>query len=150
MRLTGTSVRSGRVCCVSCQCAELYSGARGLLSSCGLRAGSVPRTLPLSALMFATLCLLSSLLSFCGLVLWVLLSPLNTTHRHTGTHSHAVLRNHRPGLSGFQALPTAPCLVPRSLSLSLSVSHWPFPLRVQVLELLEEKTCHNDVIAAVH
>ena len=55
MKLTGTSVQNGTVCCVSYLCAELYSGARLQFLSCGLGAGNMPMTIPLPALVFATL-----------------------------------------------------------------------------------------------
>ena len=60
VRLTGTSVQNGAICCVSYLCAELYSGARLLFSSCVLGAGSVHRTLPLPALGLPPLSLLTS------------------------------------------------------------------------------------------
>ena len=54
LRLTGTSVQNGAVCCVSYLCAELYSGARLRFLSCGLGAGNMPMTISFPALVFPT------------------------------------------------------------------------------------------------
>ena len=88
VRLTGTSVQNGAVCCVSYLCAELYSRARLPILSCGLGVESVPRTLPLPDLIFATPVPSDQFTVLRYFGSWELLRPLNTSHTQVDTHTH--------------------------------------------------------------
>ena len=154
MRLTGTSVQNGTVCCVCYLCPELYSGARLLFLSCRLVAGFAHRTLQGPTFSFFHPCpFLPELIPYIlppGELLRLLKPHRHpqahmhmNTHPHT--HPHTVLGKAQAwGLwvSGFSHSFLS---VPSSLSHSLYFSLLTFPFRAGVLELSQKSLkqgCH--------